>query len=30
MFLCTRFTEFVLKFDLIEGNTVVIPREALK
>ncbi|CAD8143086.1 unnamed protein product (macronuclear) [Paramecium tetraurelia] len=30
MFLCTRFTEFALKFDLMSPKLITIPKEALK
>lgn len=30
MFLCTRFTEYVLRFDLMKANLLNIPKEALK
>lgn len=30
MFLCTRFTEFAIKFDLMSPKLITIPKEALK
>ena len=30
MYLCTRFTEFALKFDLMNNKLVTIPKEAIR